>query len=150
MIAAILLACALQVPVGWHTVILTTYWPHLYPQNGEVTWLYSTATWVAGPTTVYASAEGAPSAFQWTMDMTLAGECGQPPDPTRIFKDGFETGDSTMWGQNKKNVIKPASDDPWPTSGSNEFSEGLNKSGGSLALSLTETSIWRESLRKRQ
>jgi len=97
-VKSLILLCALMVPHGWHHVILTSHYEHLYPQNGEITWSSTVnGGWVEGTTTVYAGEDTNPMGHQWVMDMMLAGECGTIPAPNMIFADGFETGDTNMW-----------------------------------------------------
>ena len=94
---SLILLCALMVPSGWHHVILTSHYMHRYPQDGEITWSSTTGMWIWGPTTIYANSPGHPMGHEWVMDMTLAGECGEIPNPNRIFADGFESGDASAW-----------------------------------------------------
>jgi len=89
--------CALSIPSGWHHVILTSHYSHLYPQDGNVTWSSTDGMWVEGPATVTPDSEGYPMGHQWVMDMTLAGECGEIPRPNMLFGDGFESGDAKSW-----------------------------------------------------
>jgi len=96
-VKTLILLCALSVPAGWHYVILTSHYPHLYPQTGPVTWSSTVGMSVEGPTMIYAEEHTHPMGHSWVMDMTLAGECGEQPAPNRIFEDGFETGNIRAW-----------------------------------------------------
>jgi len=89
--------CPLEVGAGWHHLILTTHYKHLYPVDGEMTWSHSVGEWFEGPGVATASSAGAPIGHQWVMDMMLAGECGEKPNPNLIFTDGFESGGTDEW-----------------------------------------------------
>ena len=89
--------CPMNVVAGWHHVILTSHYRHAFPVGGEITWSSTDGIWISGPGLAHAASEGHPMGHSWVMDMTLAGECGEIPNPNRIFVDGFEGGDTSAW-----------------------------------------------------
>jgi len=92
-----LLLCSLYIPPGGNYVIFTSHYKHLYPQDQEFTWSSSGGTWVAGPTYMITTSPGHPIGHTL---MILGGatiECGEIPNPNRIFVDGFESGDMSSW-----------------------------------------------------
>lgn len=104
----LLLLCALGVSPGWHYCVLTSHYSHLYPQDGEITWSSTTGMWIEGPRIVYAGERTHPMGHEWVVDSMLAIRCGEMPDPnlTRIFADGFETGNFIMWDQSAMNETR--------------------------------------------
>jgi len=89
--------CPMDVAAGWHHLILTSHYRHAFPVGGEITWSSTDGVWVNGPGIAQAVSDGHPMGHEWVMDMMLAGECGEIPNPNLIFSDGFESGDAGKW-----------------------------------------------------
>jgi len=89
--------CTLYLPPGGNYVINTAHYAHVYPQDGEYTWSASIGMWMPGPAIVSAGGEGHPIGYSIQILGGAIMECGEIPDPNRIFNDGFETGDLSKW-----------------------------------------------------
>ena len=96
----LLLLCAIAVPAGNHHVMLTAYYAHEDPLRTDDPYTSSYSKYYVGPGEAAAVAEGYPVAFEWWLDGVSVQTCGEipwPDAPDRIFRNGFEAGDTSGW-----------------------------------------------------
>lgn len=163
MIEIILLACALNVPTGTHHVMMTAYYQHQDPSRVTRPYTSTASAYVIGPRylDVFTGhdcvegepcAPGYPAAIEWWIDGVAIQSCGEIPWPTtpdRIFRDGFEVGETSRWSAQSQSIITVTYDGHLSMNTTNESSNGRENLKLLLGRLLMKTARQHRDLQKK-